>query len=359
MRPASGINSKPESNANINSNATNVNTGSNKIASLLSNINNNSNPNQIENSNDNDNTHCTNSNETSSSSTLSIKDRLKLLNSGSSQGFPMPGAAASFNQPKPLNAPIQLNHNIQSSHLNKLNEIDKLKSAESDSKKAEEKAKTKEEIEEEKRLKRERMKLKMGNSTNKIIAKNKDKEKEAEKLKENSKDENNKVKNLANLLADKIHLGLAAKGQFDEVEAEKAKKSKLNRLFQGNEDVQFEQEEKFVDEEDEEVLNNNSNKDANKICIDKSYGNEIKFGVENINAVYEKKNFENFGKPLIQNINSVSGNHQVKVANEVNIIDQHQKDLDDEDHFMKQIENKPRMMTHVRKFKKPEFKLDK
>jgi len=242
----------------------------------------------------------------------------------------MPSGNKLTNSIKPLNNPIQLNHNIQSSHLNKLNEDDKIKSNDNESKKEEAKAKTKEEIEEERRLKRERMKLKMGNSTNKIISKsNAEKEKEAEKLKEN-KDENNKVKNLANLLADKIKFAPAAKGQFNDINSE-AKKNKMNRLFQGNEDIQFEQEEKVIEDDEDEVKP--SKNDLNKLN-----GDKIKFNENPVNA-------------------KISNN--LNVENDNNINDQHQKDLDDEDYFMKQIENKPRMMTNVKKFKKPGFKLDK
>jgi hypothetical protein len=241
----------------------------------------------------------------------------------------MPSGNKLTNSIKPLNNPIQLNHNIQSSHLNKLNEEEKIKSNDYESKKEESKAKTKEEIEEEKRLKRERMKLKMGNSTNKIISKaNAEKEKEAEKLKEN-KDENNKIKNLANLLADKIKFAPDSKGQFNGINSE-AKKNKINRLFQGNDDIQFEQEEKVIEDDEDEVKP--SKNDLNKLS-----GDKIKFNENPVNTKIS---------------------NYLNVEND-NIIDQHQKDLDDEDDFMKQIENKPRLKTNVKKFRKPGFKLDK
>ncbi len=290
----------------------NSNKPENKINTII-NHNENSNINHLHNNHNNLNT-----NETSSN--ISIKDRLKLLNSGNTGGFPMPGAMLGANslhsQPKPLNAPIVLNHNIQSNHLNKLNEETKIKAG-SETEKANNK--TKEELEEEKRIKRERMKLKMGNSTSKIIAKNSEKDKEAEKLKENNKDESsNKVKNLASMLAEKIQFAPAAKGQFnnnDDFDArQQDKKTKLNKLFQGNSDVQFEQE-IIVEDNDEESFNTPKN-NYQYNCLKSS-------------------------------------------SKENDILVQHQKNLDDEDYFMKQIENKPRMMTTVKKFKKPEFKLDK
>lgn len=295
----------------------NANKHENKINNLNQNdiLNKNINNDNFNNNQININTNTNSNSNENPSSNFSIKDRLKLLTNSNTVGFPIPGASAVTSQSKPLNTPIQLNHNIQSTHLNKLNEADKIKQTDNETKKADEKVnKTKEEIEEEKRLKRERMKLKMGNSTNKIIARqNADKEKDAEKLKENKNEENNKVKNLANMLADKIQFAPAAKGQFNGLDAQQAKKSKMNRLFQGNDDVQFEQEEKIIEDDDE-----GDEKGSFKIQ-------------------------ENEGKN----------------AKESDLLQQHQKNLDDEDYFMKQIENRPRMMTTVKKFKKPEFKLDK
>lgn len=321
--------------------ATNTNAGNNKINSLLNNLTNANIGNNKNSSINSNNNQITISNNNETNSTLSIKDRLKLLNGENTSQFPMPGINKITNANKPLNNPIQFNHNFQSSHLNKLNEEDKIKSKQEEIKKEEAKTKTKEEIEEEKRLKRERMKLKMGNSTNKIISKNNsEKEKEAEKLKE-QKNENNKVKNLANMLADKIHFAPAAKGQFENINSE-SKINKLNKLFKGNDDIQYENEEQVIDDDEDDCAIKPS-----KNNINNTNGNTIKL---NENSVESKKPISNSN--LEGNIDNNNSN------NDKNIMDEHQKNLDDEDYFMKQIENKPRMMTTVKKFKKPGFKLE-
>lgn len=216
-----------------------------------------------------------NINNRPSSGVLSIKDRMKLLVNNNSE----------INLPK-NNQPIQINHEPKKL-INYKGEKDILTNT---PKKVEENTKTKEEIEEERRLKREKMKLKMGNSTNKILTKL-NAEKDTPKI---PTLENEKIKSIANLLQNKINLNPNSKSIYDNDE-NNTKEKKFARLYENDEDVQYEKE--VILEEEDEVME------------------------------LDKKNTEN---PI---------------------------DMD-EDKFSKLLEKKPRMMTQVKKFKRPEFKLE-
>lgn len=268
--------SHPISNVNVSINSTNtvsISNVSNNPISPISNIgnvsNNISNPVST-------NVYVGNSiNNRPASGTLSIKDRMKLLVNNTSE----------INLPK-NNQPILINHDPKKL-INFKEEKDILTNT---PKKVEENIKTKDEIEEERRLKREKMKLKMGNSTNKILTKL-NAEKDTPKT---PGLENEKIKSIANLLQNKINLNPNSKSIYDNDE-NNTKEKKFARFYENDEDVQYEKE--VILEEEDEVME------------------------------LVKKNKEN---PI---------------------------DMD-EDKFNKLLENKPRMMTQVKKFKRPEFKLE-
>ncbi len=248
--------------------------------------------------------------------------------------------------------PIQLNHNIQNQILNNLSKKEPEKIIYNSNKNSDIKnenelkpQKTKEEIEEEKRLKREKMKKKMGNSTDKIIKANAEKAGEIEKG-NNEKKEPNNVKNIAGMLANKIILGSAVKDQFNNVNNNK--ENRLNRLYQGHNDIQFEKEEKVIDDDKNDDMNkmkNNIEKNLqrNLIASKNLHNNHLSGKKDEMNNMYH-----NFSRI---NLDKEDAN---KMNTKIKLNDSH----DLEDNFMILIENKPRLMSQVKKFKKPEFRLE-
>lgn len=162
------------------------------------------------------------------------------------------------------------------------------------------KTKTKEEIEEEKKLKREKMKQKMGNSTKKILAQQEEKKKKEMESASNHHD-SEKIKSMANILAGKIGIDPLKKSIGIKVTP---MDQKLNKLY----GCGVEQEKEIVIEDDD--CNDNSNKNVTRrITVTKLS--------QDIEEPKEKR----------------------------------------EDFILE--ESKPRTLTHVKKFKKKDFKLDK
>lgn len=351
-----------------NNNITNSSNSNNKFSNIINNFNNNNN-NYNNVNNHNSNLHSdynlpinSNTNHTESVG-LSVKDRLKMINSASIPNNAIadiknrlllnPHANNNSHQP----TPIEINHNLHSNLVdvtdNKNNELN----SNADIKKADQRAKTKEELEEEKKLKREKMKLKMGNSTNKIIGKNQqaDKEKEAQKEKEKSNGPN-KIKTLASLLAEKIQIN-PVQNNFKVLEI-----NKQNRILKfTDEDIQQEEERVVEDEGDESpTFDTNKKEESHQTgqIIKKDLDNKINNSQLPSAIPLQERQDQNKNSCDIININANNVINSKGTDLDTNSKPNDKYDIDNEDFFMKQMDKKPRLMTQVKKFKRPDFKLE-
>lgn len=183
-------------------------------------------------------------------------------------------------------------------------------------------AKTKEELEEEKRLKREKMKLKMGNSTKKLLAKKEEeKNKEAENQKANPSD-NIKIKSLANMFEGKIAHNPFSKLAENKPITSSGMNEKLNKLYGGG-----------MQQEKEIELEDNNNEDNDK---------------------FTKANRSGTGTIQVRRRITVT-----KLDADIPIINPIDNQKKNEDEGIQMECSKPRTMTQVKKFKKRDFKLDK
>lgn len=183
------------------------------------------------------------------------------------------------------------------------------------------KTKTKEEIEEEKKLKREKMKLKMGNSTKKLVAKKEEEKKQEAEAKANTQNinDNVKIKSLANMFEGKI--GVNPMKKPDEQKSSNVMGDRLNKLYGGG----VQQEKEVEVDDDEEINNVNRQRNANTICINNS-SVERRITVTKLTPEEEKE----------KELAALKRGDSIEIE-----------------------ESKPRTMTQVKKFKKPNFKLDK
>jgi len=162
------------------------------------------------------------------------------------------------------------------------------------------------------------MKSKLGNSTKKLIKIAEEKKKE---LESSNHHESVKIKSLANMFEGKIGTNPMQKNPENVERGEK-----LNKLYGGN--VEYEKEiEVEVDNDDE-----NDNNKIKKI-VNSNLGQAMRISVKRRITV-------------------------TKMASDVNQLQPCTCENDNKDNFILE-ESKPRTMTHVKKFKKPNFKLDK
>jgi hypothetical protein len=214
------------------------------------------------------------------------------------------------------------------------------------------KSKTKEEIEEEKKIKREKMRTKLGNSTKKLIAikeeENKIKiENTNTNININSKinhTENVKIKSLANMFEGKIGINLMQKNSNEDQNQKIENKEsdmgeKLNKLYGENvsniKDIELE-----LDDDENEIEDKNIDKDLNR----------------KINLIGNLNN-SNTGN----NNNTIITKRKITVT-KFNYDIKNEKEKENEKEIKKyslKEDYKPRTITHVKKFKKPDFKLDK
>jgi hypothetical protein len=197
------------------------------------------------------------------------------------------------------------------------------------------KTKTKEEIDEEKKLKREKMREKMGNSTRKLIAKKEEEKKIQVENFKNNENVNVKIKSLANMFEGKITVATDSlqkrnsneNNNQNQVNRASDMSEKLNKLYGENANnlKQVELEVEIDDDENQKDCSNSNKKNSiitvkrkitvTKLSIDRS-NNEIEIEKE---------------KEKEKNVKKTS------------LIE----------------ENKPQTFNNARKFKKPDFKLDK